>query len=254
MDQKLRIFSLNTEYGKYSHTFLPYLESIASNFDIFCFQEVPRDAKDIRCFEDWYDSHFYEKLERVLIDFTPYYAEYVRESFGIVTFVRKTLKQKLWFEKYLFWFSETPFLDKWRWNNSTKVLSVRVEGATIMNIHGAWQPKSKKNDTEERILQSKILRKLRKWKESSTILIGDFNLNPETKSVKMLEKKYSNLIRQFDIQTTRTSAYDDASLPFADYAFVGTNFSVDSFRVNLEPVFSDHGFMELIISYPSSYA
>jgi hypothetical protein len=94
MKKSLRIFSLNTEYGKYSDTFLPYLEKSRDDFDIFCFQEVPNDAKDTTCFEEGYDSEFFEKLEKVLIDFTPYYSEYVKESFGIVTFVRKILKQK----------------------------------------------------------------------------------------------------------------------------------------------------------------
>jgi hypothetical protein len=94
MKKSLRIFSLNTEYGKYSSTFIPFLEGIREDFDVFCFQEVPNDAKDTTCFEEGYDSEFFQNLEKILRDFTPYYSEYVKESFGIATFVRKNLKQK----------------------------------------------------------------------------------------------------------------------------------------------------------------
>jgi hypothetical protein len=63
----------------------------------------------------------------VLQDFTPYYSEFVAESFGIVTFVRTSLKHKYRGEKYLFGFRDTPFLDKNRWNNATKFLALKVE-------------------------------------------------------------------------------------------------------------------------------
>lgn len=51
-------------------------------------------------------------------------------------------------------------------------------------------------------------------------MIGDFNLMPNTESVRILEKKYTNLITQYGIKSTRTAVYDDMSIPFADYAFV----------------------------------
>jgi exonuclease III len=248
MKKILRIFSLNTEYGKYSDTFLPYLESICLNFDIFCFQEVPKNAKDITVFEEWYDVEFFQKLEKILWDFTPYYSEYVSESFGIVTFVRNSLMQNYIGEKYIFWENNVPFLDKGRWNNSTKLLAIKVEWVRIVNLHGAWQPKSKKQDTPERIIQSKIIKKFTRWKEKKTILIGDFNLNPDTKSVHLLEKKYTNLIKNFNISWTRTIAYNDISLPYADYAFTGRHIIIHDFEVHLDPVFSDHGFMTLTIS------
>ena len=52
MKKTLRIFSLNTEYGKYGKTFLPYIASIAHEVDVFCFQEVPNMARDTTCFEE----------------------------------------------------------------------------------------------------------------------------------------------------------------------------------------------------------
>ncbi len=246
----LRIFSLNCEYWKYSSTFLPFLDTIQDDFDVFCFQEVPYNATDTTCFEDWYDPHFYEKITTTLTEFDGYYCEYVRDSFGIATFIRKELKQKYRGEEYIFGSSDSPFLDKKRWNNATKCMCIKVENIDIVNLHGAWQPKSKKQDTPERLMQSRILRNLSRWKEYKTILIGDFNLMPNTESVRILEKKYTNLITQYGINSTRTAVYDDMSLPFADYAFVWSDLEVLGFQVQLDPIFSDHWFMILMVSRP----
>jgi hypothetical protein len=101
-NKTLCIFSLNTEYGKYSSTLIPYIESIRDNFDIFCFQEVPNNAQDTTCFEEGYDPKLFQRFEKVLSEFTPYYSEFVENSFGIATFVRKTLRQKYKHEEYLF--------------------------------------------------------------------------------------------------------------------------------------------------------
>jgi len=127
---------------------------------------------------------------------------------------------------------------------------VKVERKNIINLHGAWQPKSKKQDTPERLIQSQILRNLSKGKEHKTVLIGDFNLMPDTESVRLLEKKYTNLITKYGIKSTRTAVYDDITLPFADYAFTGSDLEVIDFQVQLDPIFSDHGFMMLTVSRP----
>lgn len=119
-----------------------------------------------------------------------------------------------------------------------------------MNVHGAWQPKSKKKDTPERIVQSNRLRDFTKGKEERSILIGDFNLNPDTRSVSILEEKYENLITRYGISSTRTAAYDDPSLPFADYAFTGRAIAVTDFRVLLESIYSDHGCLFLSVRLP----
>jgi endonuclease/exonuclease/phosphatase family metal-dependent hydrolase len=42
-----------------------------------------------------------------------------------------------------------------------------------------------------------------------TIILGDFNLFPNTKSIAMLEKKFKNLIKEFAIKSTRPDFKDD---------------------------------------------
>jgi hypothetical protein len=72
---------------------------------------------------------------------------------------------------------------------------------------------------------------------------------PEIKAMQVLEKKYINLITQYDVPCTRTAVYDDVdSIPFADYALTGADVMVHDFSVHLEPIFSDHGFMLLTVS------
>ena len=70
---------------------------------------------------------------------------------------------------------------------------------------------------------------------------------PDTESVKILEKKYTNLITQYGITNTRTAVFTKPRA-YADYAFVGKDVLVHDFQVHLEPIFSDHGYMTLSVS------
>jgi hypothetical protein len=247
MKNPLRIFSLNTEYWKYSDTLIPYISTLPTDIDIFCFQEVPNNAKNIQCFEESFDIYLYQKLCIALPEYIPYYAEYVHESFGIVTFVHRSLAQQYIGESYIFGDSGVPFLDQWEYNAHTKCLWVYVEWVYIVNLHGAWQPWTKKRDTPERILQSENILKFCKGVTKNTVLIWDFNLMPDTKSVSMLEEKFTNLISRYGITDTRTAVYTKKQR-YADYVFVWKNIHVEDFGVYLEPIYSDHGYMRVSVS------
>lgn len=58
---------------------------------------------------------------------------------------------------------------------------------------------------------------------------------PQTQSIKMLEEKYKNLIKEFNIEKTRSNLSPYAGKPdfqkFADYTFVSENINVTSFVV-----------------------
>jgi endonuclease/exonuclease/phosphatase family metal-dependent hydrolase len=71
------------------------------------------------------------------------------------------------------------------------------------------------------------------------ILMGDFNLLPDTESIKIIEAAgLRNLIKEFGITETRTELYKK-KLRFADYAFVSPEIKVKDFKV-LPDVVSDH--------------
>ena len=74
--------------------------------------------------------------------------------------------------------------------------------------------------------------------DGKKILVGDFNLNINTKSLTILEKKMINLIKKYNIQTTRNKHFP-GSEKFADYTFVSPDIKIRSFQVPHTEV-SDH--------------
>ena len=83
--------------------------------------------------------------------------------------------------------------------------------------------------------------------DGEVILCGDFNLLPDTESI----KKFSdfglrNLIYENNITSTRTSFYTKQD-KFADYVFVSEGISVEEFKVLPDEV-SDHSALYLDFS------
>lgn len=111
----------------------------------------------------------------------------------------------------------------------------------ITNFHGTAFP-DEKLDSSERIEQSEFLIDFFKDKKGPKIIGGDFNLEPETQSVKLFEKGgYRNLIKEYGIKTTRNKLawVYTKKLYFSDYIFVSPEVKVKNFEVlNLE--ISDH--------------
>jgi endonuclease/exonuclease/phosphatase family metal-dependent hydrolase len=109
---------------------------------------------------------------------------------------------------------------------------------TICNFHGLWNGKGK-TDSDDRLEQSRRIAVLLKPHCAKTVIIGDFNLLPDTESITLLEREgYKNLIRKYGITSTRTTLYSKPE-KFADYAFVGSEITVKNFRVLTDEV-SDH--------------
>ncbi len=107
-----------------------------------------------------------------------------------------------------------------------------------MNVHGHWSAEGK-SDNANRLEQSKIISDFIKSSGPvPKIMVGDFNLLPETQSIKILEGHFTNLITKYNIPTTRTELYkgDDKH---ADYAFVSDEILVEGFEA-LPDVVSDH--------------
>ena len=71
---------------------------------------------------------------------------------------------------------------------------------TIANIHGTYS--TNKVDTPRSLKQSQYLINLKKQIKGPFILAGDFNVIPQTESIKMLNRYYSNMTKKFKITTT----------------------------------------------------
>jgi endonuclease/exonuclease/phosphatase family metal-dependent hydrolase len=104
-------------------------------------------------------------------------------------------------------------------------------------VHGLWNGKGK-TDSVERIAQSQRIKQFLDTINNPKILCGDFNLRPDTESVKIIESGMRNLIKEYDIKSTRTSFYQKEE-KYADYIFASADIIVNSFEVLNEEV-SDH--------------
>ena len=107
----------------------------------------------------------------------------------------------------------------------------------VAHCHGFWLSGSK-DDTPIRQQQSmRILNAFNGIREP-IILCGDFNLNPHTKSIALLEGRFMNLIKEYNITNTRGS-FGGTKGSYADYIFVSKEVYVHEFSVLQEQV-SDH--------------
>lgn len=112
------------------------------------------------------------------------------------------------------------------------------ETLTILNLHGLWQKDTQKADTEARLTQSIILNDFLQSKDGKKMLCGDFNLQPDSQSIAILEKNMNNLIKNSAFTSTRSSYYSKPD-KFADYILVSPDINVKHFQV-LQDEVSDH--------------
>lgn len=118
-------------------------------------------------------------------------------------------------------------------------LKIKDRSLRIINYHGIWS--KNKLDSPESIKISETILELASEVKTPVIICGDFNLFPNTESIKMIGEKYQNLIETFNIQTTRPSSNELSHLTrnVVDYIFVSKDIKVLDFAVIPSDV-SDH--------------
>jgi exonuclease III len=197
----------------------------SSKTDIFCFQEVSPTL--FQLFKSWLPGYlsFYEKGRILAVDGQIYgQAIFAKHPFRFEEKGRVKLYNQL--------SNDIGFLQ-------CALLSFDSHKLWLGNIHGKTNPGDKK-DTEIRIEQSQKIINFFKRSKFPVIFGGDFNLLPETKSIKLFEEAgYKNLIKDFDIKSTRNrvSWEQFKNKPgftkqyFADYVFVSKKVRVKDFIV-----------------------
>lgn len=225
----------------------PAFFSKHTDVNIWLFQEVFNSAGvSGLTVVDGYDP--YLQLNQLLGSFLPKYKNYFIETivdhYGLSAFWDHTIKiiekgENLiatgnWGHKG----SETdPNRDHHR---KIQWLEAEIEGKKVLviNAHLTHRPEGK-SDSEKRIRQSNMIVNFMNLFDCPKILMGDFNLLPDTESIKIIEAAgLRNLIKEFGITETRTELYKK-KLRFADYAFVSPEIKVKDFKV-LPDVVSDH--------------
>lgn len=217
----MRIIFLNTWNGRVKGIG-EFITSECPKTDIFCFQEAYQEMKLMaKALLPKYKCLFgYKQIDND--DFPQ--ATCIKDGLQIVKWTKLLKKGGLGLEIFT-------------------QISHKSNRVNLCNFHGRSQP-GDKLDTPERLEQSRQILEYFDDLTGVKIIGGDFNLFPETKSIKMFEQKgYRNLIKEFNVPTTRNrliwDKYPKNKQFYSDYVFVSLDVKVREFSVpNIE--ISDH--------------
>jgi len=234
----MKLITLNIWGG---HVRNPLLEFIEANkeTDIFCFQEVYKEAKHKISDDDKLVSlNIFSELQTLLPNHNGFFRPVVGDAYGIGTFVKKEIDV---LEEGEVTIHENPHYHGKGPTHSRNLQWVKCyingQDQFIVNVHGLWNGQGK-TDSPERVAQSQRIRAFMDAIPSPKIVCGDFNLRPDTDSMKIIEQGMKNLIKAYNITCTRTSLYEKSE-KFADYIFTSPEIAVDAFEVMTDEV-SDH--------------
>ena len=230
----MKLISLNTWGGRIHEPLVQFLQTHQADTDFFCFQEVDdnppeplRDNADAR-------QNLFSELKTILSEHVGYFAPQIPGS-GIATFVRKTINVAS--SNFSIVLSTEEMTEKFI-PRILQHISIQQPVLSIYNFHGV--PKSEKLDTPERNLQTDRILEILSHDTNPKILVGDFNLRPNTDNVHAFERNMRNLVIERGFRTTRSRLYNQlATQPFADYSFVSPDISVKDFQVLTDEI-SDH--------------
>lgn len=239
----MKLITLNTWGGRVKEPFVEFIEKYR-DVDIFCFQEVYDKSEEILG-EEYPDSNHNLFIE--LTDLLPNHNGFFRPAlhgvYGIAIFIKKDYLVSDEGEILIHARNQDGVMNDGHHDRNMQWIKFSCDGRayTVFNVHGLWNGKGK-DDTQERISQSKIIKECINGTPDPKILCGDFNLNPETESVVILEKGMNNLVKDYAISTTRTNIYfakPGKTEKFADYIFTSPDIRVKNFAVLPDEV-SDH--------------
>lgn len=265
----MKVTYLNTWGARKLENYIRFLQERKSDQDIFCFQEVC-DVNEEKYSPTGGVLHQRTITKDILSEFTDFHAVRQRDwndpedfketiPWGNDIFVHKNNPVFEYREKFVIGHqnSASNLETVYKIGGLPVVLQAvqtiyNNKKLWILNIHGYHAGSGiGKHDTEERIRQSQGIIECLKQLDGDIILGGDFNLDPDTESIKMLEDfGLRNLIKEYNVPSTRTSFYSEEKRkrwPFADYVFVSKDVNVKSFIVDTNSLVSDHAPMFLEI-------
>lgn len=246
----MKIVALNTWGGRAGKESLLDFFVRHKDVDVFCLQEIwaapyehldghlaggrPMDHSQIMVYG-------LQEITAAMPEYEVYFHPHYMDSYGLLMLVKKSLTVSVVGE--LFVYKHKGHLPQGDiGNHARNIQYVTIERETgpltIINFHGLWNGKGK-GDSDDRLAQSDAIIQFLKTLKTPYVLGGDFNLLPDTESIKKFETFGArNLIKEYGITSTRTRFYDKSE-PFADYAFVSDGVIVQDFRVLPDEV-SDH--------------
>lgn len=253
----MKLISLNTWGGKYFDPLKQFIKQHSKDTDIFCLQEVYNTQSKVKEYKKLIRTNLLNELKNILSDFQVFYFPILfgyddqpkKVSFdlecGIAIFVKKAIKVTD-YKNYFIYKDNFLKILKDDFSNLTtplQYISFNLKGVefTVFNFHGASYPPSKL-DSKNRLIQSRKVKEILNSKKRA-IIVGDFNLLPETESLKILGENMKNLIAEYKILRTRSKLSPYFGKPdfqeFADYILVTPDVLVNNFKVP-EVKISDH--------------
>jgi len=247
----MKIVSLNTWGGKLFDPLINFIKDYSKEVDIFCFQEV-YNSPVIQELSRGMRSNLFLEMTKVLSDFNGFFVPTLKQhdvegdvnfdlDNGLALFVKKSIQVKTHGDIFVYRNRGDKLI-----NDDYKTIPRNLQFITfdqneekylLCHFHGIWYPKTKL-DTAERLEQSKKIKKFLNSFSGKKILCGDFNLLPDTKSMHILEEGMKNLIKDFNIPTTRNKFYEREE-KHADYILVSENIKIIDFKIP-DVTVSDH--------------
>ena len=243
----MKTISLNTWGGRGGKEALLQFFENNTDTDVFCLQEIWNGGEEMVGVQAGgvplvgITNSLLSDIASVLPDHQVFFRPHFRDYYGLAMLVRKSFTIQE--EGEVFVYQERGFVSSDEYGNHARniqyvTLQTEVGIRTVINFHGLWNGRGK-GDVEERLLQSANIIHFVGSLNHPFVLLGDFNLRPDTESLKKLEDfPLRNLIREYGITSTRTSLYTKEER-FADYALVSNGIEVEDFCVLPDEV-SDH--------------
>jgi len=245
----MKLITLNAWGGKLYEPLIDFLKNHSQDTDIFFFQDIlfgkeagfsPIQKGRINLFDE---------MKNVLSDFNTFVFRDPEESFihgevlpkdigcGQAIFVKKNIevKESGGFRGLDRITDDDIAPGRFQW---LSLSSDEVRDIVLVNFHGMWQKGSNKLDTPERLIQSRKMHEFLGSHTGKKLIAGDFNMVPDGEAMSILEEGMVNLIKKYNITSTRSSHYPKEE-KFADYVLVSEDVEVKDFKVFPDEI-SDH--------------
>jgi len=246
----MRLISLNTWGGRAGKDkLLAFFES-HKDMDVFCLQEIwsapyehleGHSAGGLSIDHSNIMVYGMQEISTLLDSHTAYFKPHHLNNYGLMMLIKKDLD--VISEGDVFVYKDRGHIPEGdvgfhARNVQFATIATKNGNRSILNFHGLWNGGGK-GDSEDRLLQSDRIIQFMKTLSNPYVMSGDFNLLPDTQSIKKLEDfGLRNLIKEHNITSTRTSLYPKAE-KFADYTLTSKKIIIEDFKVLTDEV-SDH--------------
>ena len=234
----MKLITLNI-WGGHVHAPLVDFFRTHQDIDIFCLQEVYHDAPhQISTEERKVQLNIFSELTALLPEHRAFFRPTVQNIYGIGILIKNHIdvlsEGEIMIHENVAYTGQGPeHSRKLQWMEC----QLQDKIYAILNVHCLWNGRGK-TDTPERIMQSQRIKAFMNTLSMPKVLCGDFNLRPDTKSIKIISEEMNNLVERYGVTSTRTRFYPKEE-KFADYIFTSPEIQVNHFEVLKDQV-SDH--------------